>query len=232
MDALAATVWTQLQSMCPGIPDATYAIYYDENISPYTLAYTTTWFVPDEVWTPVIKDPTYIGYDFEIAVNPYIEWSNNCTSTTHDLYSTLLHEFLHGVGILSTVRADLSTAPGIYDQAMRDIHGAPVVNHTHFNSTFGERIFINNVELYNPPVYHPGSSLSHTLQQGVMDYSLHTTECHRHVNNDVLNILDALGYECDIMTTPTSNGIILPIPLGVGAAILLLVLILTSRFHI
>ena len=70
----------------------------------------------------------------------------------YDLQTTMLHEIIHGVGIISSIRADKSAMPLIYDLQLHDTNGQPVVT-TSFTGAFGQSLHVNGVDVYNPPTY-------------------------------------------------------------------------------
>lgn len=201
--------FARLQQDCP-IPDASYTIYNEPNISSSSLAYTTTWFFPGDPYYPAIQEPSYVGHDFEIAVNPHISWwIGSCELKPHgayDLQTVLLHEILHGVGILSTIGPDKSTFPAIYDTSLRDNNNQPVVHGSLYTGSFGQTLHINHVNIYNPTTYTPGSSFSHYTHNGVMQPWQDSSTCIRHIDNDVKKLLRAIGYPCAVPTTNNNAG--------------------------
>ena len=223
----AQTSYTLLKEACPALPDASYTVHYDHNMTGSTIAYATAWFYDT---LPVLQDPSYPGHDFEIALHPGVTWHHGpCSDLPHgayDLQTTMLHEIIHGVGIISSIRADKSAMPLIYDLQLRDTNGQPVVT-TSFTGAFGQSLHVNGVDVYNPPTYTPGSSFSHYTHHGIMDPSQHVSECIRHVDNDVKRMLQAIGYDCPISaSTPSPNSdTALPIILGIAGAVILIAVI-------
>ena len=217
----ANDVFTRLREDCPAVPNASYTVHFEPHIT--SLAYATAWYYDT---TPVIQDPTYVGHDFEIALDPDVTWHNGPCRTlprgAYDLQTTLLHEMIHGVGILSSIRADKSAMPTSYDLQLRDVDEQPVVDAS-FHATFGQSLHVNNVDVYNPSTYQSGSSFSHYMHSGVMDYAQHTSECTRHIDNDVKRMLQAVGYDC----APSSHD---PLPIILGVAGVLLVGVLIAVF--
>lgn len=205
---VANNVFTRLRQECPAIPDASYTVHFDPHIAPNTLGYATAWYFDTQ---PVIQDPTYTGHDFEIALHPNITWYNgpcqSLPSNTYDLQTTLLHEMIHGVGIISSIRADKSVMPTSYDLQLRNIYDQPVVD-TSFHAAFGESLHVNDVDVYNPPTYESGSSFSHYLHSGVMDYAQHTSECTRTIDNDVKRMLQSIGYNCAPAPSKDDNSLV------------------------
>ena len=207
LNTIAREVFASLRSDCPALPDASFTVHYDHNITGNTLAYTSTWFYNA---LPIVQDVYYVGHDFEIAMHPNATWWDGVCSqlpnNAYDVRTTLLHEFLHGVGIISTVRADKTALPVVYDLQLRDSSDHPVVEGHLFTGTFGQSLHVNHVAVYNPFTYSSGSSFSHYLHSGIMDYAQHTSECIRHIDNDVKRMLQAVGYNCSLTVSGTDMG--------------------------
>ena len=216
----AKDVFTRLRNDCPAIPNASYTIHYDTHMTG--LAYATAWFYDTH---PVIQDASYPGHDFEIAINPNVQWYNGpCSSlppNTYDLQTTLLHEMIHGVGIISSIRADKSVLPTSYDLQLRDRENQQVVD-SFFDGAFGQSLHVKHVDVFNPITFQSGSSFSHYTHDGVMSPGQHTSECVRHIDDDVKRMLYAVGYGCAPSETSFNA---LPIILGVVGAIILAVVI-------
>lgn len=181
----------ELRSSCANMGALDYSVSWAE-LSSNTLARTWTslrWGV--DSWVP--------SNSFKIEFNPRFQWwDGSCASkpsSYYDLKSTMIHEVLHGVGYMSTIDSDKSAWPTNFDLLLRDREGEIVVKDGHFTGNMGDVLHIDNIRMYNPKQYNPGSSFSHEDTSGrLMSHA--QTGCTPHFDKNSMIILNHLGYGC------------------------------------
>ena len=196
LDTMAENALARISNECPGLPNLTYTMQW-KDMSRDTLGYTQTyyqWNVSN--WIP--------AYQFDIYLNPTIHWWNGeCDGISwneYDVQTVVLHEMLHGLGFLSTIRSDKKAFPSNFDVLIQDENGQSLVTQSGtysgtYTGTFGQNVYIDNVQLYNPSSYNSGSSLSHVHKsQNVMSW--YQSSCHRDLDVDTKTILRRIGYNC------------------------------------
>lgn len=233
---VADQVYARMRQSCAAIPPAHYTVDLDPNIGSQTLAYASAnLMLVDEVWVSAAA-AGYSGTQFMIRVNPTPPgnwWTGDCASLPDyrfDLQSVLMHEFLHGLGIFSLVQHDYTAGwsgyPSVFDKAMRDVTNQSIVYNGTFHALFGDPVHIQNVPLYNPSLFQPGSSLSHYTSEGVMQHAMHWSECVRTLDNDVRTLLRVVGFNCSAVTEPAEDPTFWVEALVVVGVILLIVICL------
>ena len=169
----------------------------------------------------------YIDHDIEIVVNNEIDFAisdSECAfaapgSKHSDHFSaitTLLHELLHGIGIMSVgidptfLRNDthLNTVGTPWDNLLRDETGhtfVPVNQSSYGVQVAGTPLWINNVRVYNPSEWEPGSSLSHfdptTGDFAIMEPYISPGKCLFKIPSHLATTLLALGWQCHNVTS-------------------------------
>lgn len=200
---LAGHVYDRLRSDC-ALPAFTYDISAATLSSGVLATASTNFALVNGVWTPTALAGG-AGLDFIVRVQetpPNNWWTGSCADLPpyhFDLQTTLLHEMLHGLGILSLVGADGhmywgGTSP--FDAALRDANGTAAVVNSTFLPAFGDPVTVAGIPIYNPAVFSPGSSLSHYDAVGVMAYAQPWSACVRSLDNASRALLRAVGYDC------------------------------------
>lgn len=182
----------QLYSTCSGLPTVKADVSW-ANMTQDTLAYTYTYFRPqDSIWVP--------ANEFEIYFNPHVQWWNgtcaNKPSSHYDLQSAIMHEILHGIGYLSTIGPDKMAYPTNFDRMIQDSTGNAMVQTSgQYTGEFGQQVFVQGIQIYNPNSFESGSSFSHMHQSSRL-MSWYQNSCHRDIRQDTKTILNGLGYNC------------------------------------
>jgi hypothetical protein len=153
--------------------------------------------------------------DMYINVNRDKYWSLQDESTCgvgYDLVSVLLHEVLHGMGILSSFKSE--TKHGFcqngecyfskYETLIHNKHGLFIDNLD--KRWLGETMHIGGVEVYNPSIFIPGSSLSHIEDKTSVIYpSLSSGICKQTIDDKVAYLLNEIGWECQSSYVPIND---------------------------
>ena len=84
----------------------------------------------------------------------------------------------------------------MFDSLVRDESNQNVVSACSHSHTVGTPTYVNNIKLYNPPVYNAGSSYSHTDEKGLMWYAIEPMKCIG-FDEDTRQLLNAIGAECE-----------------------------------
>jgi hypothetical protein len=147
-----------------------------------------------------------------IRVNPdvpggwYVDDGTCSPEYQYDLKTVLRHELMHGVGVSSSITPDgagyfigSQCYPTIFDTLVENEQHEKIVDgcmHTH---TSGHSYFVNNVQLYNPPSFNQGSSMSHSAAPGLMWYAIPPMQCLDYDEN-TWKFLQALNASCNFDT--------------------------------
>ena len=187
---------SELHEKCAQVPPLGFSVEWGE-LSSTVLASTSTYFRQlKDVWVP--------SNSFKIVFNPRFEWWNGTCSSKpgshYDLKSTVMHEVLHGLGYMSTISQDKTAWPSNFDLLLRDSAGEMVVQGGNYLGNIGDKVYIEDVRMYNPSTYNSGSSFSHEYS-GAHLMSHSQTTCHRHLDRNTLFVLNHLGYQCSLNGT-------------------------------
>lgn len=168
-----------------------------------------------------------IDHDIEIVVNNDIDFAisdSECAfaaqgSKHSDHFSaitTLLHELLHGIGVMSIgidptfLRNDthLNTIGTPWDNLLRDELGqtfVPVNQSSVGVKVAGTPLWINDVRVYNPMKWESGSSLSHfdptTGDFAIMEPFISPGKCLFKIPSHLATTLISMGWQCHNITT-------------------------------
>ena len=127
-----------------------------------------------------------------------------------DLKTVLRHEILHGIGVASSFQINATSQeqvgyfsgevcyPFVFDTKMKTISGAQVVDGCNIlpGKSLKDNLYVNNIRIYNPSVYSPGSSYHHIdLSGSLMYYGLPSRRC-LYIDQGTIELLDGLGIEC------------------------------------
>ena len=167
-----------------------------------------------------------VPYDLRIFVNENSKFAvsdSSCefVTATEDgeqffsATSVLLHELLHGMGILS-LGIDASVLGNathgnligtIWDNNIRDVENnlfAPLSQMARDVHVPGKSLFVAGRRLYNPPEWRPGSSLSHfasaTGEPGIMGYNVLPGRCQFVMPKHLITALITIGWPCNAST--------------------------------
>lgn len=214
LSSIVAEEWAALCDLCIGLDrNAKINAYFDNSLEgKTTLAWAShTMYLNGLIWLPALTNPFYTGYDFTIGVNPSPPngWFNGeCSeiSFRYDLRSVIRHELLHGVGLSSSISFDNSWSvgsftsglcfPRLYDTLIRDPSGNLIVSGCNVQDISGKRLYLGDVELYNPYVYDEGSSISHHNYPGKLFYYRSTPMKCMYVSSTEVSMLGLLGVGC------------------------------------
>jgi hypothetical protein len=139
----------------------------------------------------------------------------------------MIHEVLHGVGYMSTIDSNKTAWPSQFDLLLHDGTGERVVKDGHYTGNLGDRVYIDQIQMYNPRQYNSGSSFSHEDSSGFL--MSHTqTRCTPHFDKNSRIILNRLGYGCSLNSTSfeaINDNTTTTLYIGSGAGFLLVLMI-------
>ena len=208
--------WMSLVKYCDDLdPGARISANFDQSlIGTNTLAWaSSTLILQNGIWIPSISKKNYPGYDFLIGVNPepINGWhiSTDCSDIgyRYDLRTVMRHEMIHGVGIGSSMtynNGGISVGhtfngqcyPRIYDSMIEDADGNKVVDGCTVGNIEGKKLYLNNVQLFNPVTFSTGSSISHHIYPNeLMFWLLPAGKC-ADISTNELKMLSAVGVHC------------------------------------
>lgn len=183
-------------------------------IGSTTLAWmSSTLILNDGTWIPSISNKKYGGHDMLIGVNPHPPngWhtSSDCVDigNRYNLRTVIRHELIHGLGLSSSITYndggilagyffDGMCYPSLYDTKIEDAYGRKIVDRCHVRNILGKKIYLNNVELFNPVTFSEGSSISHHIYpSGLMFWQLPEGKC-ADIGTNELKMLSAIGIDC------------------------------------
>ena len=180
--------WKNLVSLCPTLdPNANIHATFDQSLTgSNTLAWASqTMFISGNIWMPALIDIFYSGYDFRIGVNPSPpngRYDGDCSdiSYRYDLRTVIRHELLHGVGLSSSISYSTSWTvgdyqasfcfPRLFDTKIKDQNNNLIVSGCSIGDITSKKLYISDVQIYNPSVFDSGSSLSHHNYPGHLFY--------------------------------------------------------------
>jgi hypothetical protein len=140
----------------------------------------------------------------------------------NSVVSSFLHELTHAMGMVSVVNETRGAAllgyPSIYDAALRyhtyDTPNRPLFESTEDvqkltgNTIQGISLHIANTPVYNPPIFEPGSSLSHNRLNGLVT-SPSTDGSRRYLLTEPeRDVMRKLGWNCKIVGTETTSAFV------------------------
>lgn len=159
--------------------------------------------------------------DITIRVNPtvpngwYLSSSSaaSCEDISYrfDLRTVLRHEILHGFGFASSIKQsngkwsvgyrfqnnESLCYPSLYDTVIRDENNNSIVSGCNISDITNKKLFINDVQLYNPSSYKQGSSVSHhNIENNLMYFSLPAQKC-IDIGEYEEKVLEGLGVRCN-----------------------------------
>lgn len=180
-------------------------------------------FAFEHITTGIDPDPDIV--DIYCLISFAYTWNSDHTvapdATQIDLFSVLLHEMTHGLGILSTSRADGTSLvsdsnPGIYSEWDRLLQfgvgthcwnsattalevpvSAFTSNDIYFGGAAATAAFGSRPPVYAPSTFAFGSSLSHFrtgMVNSVMEHSISAGESKREYLPVDLGALEDIGY--------------------------------------
>jgi len=222
LERIISEEWSSLRHTCTSLPpDPSISISFDSSlIGGYTLAWASQTLVlnTDLTWWPSLVKNIFNGYDMVIGVNPSPPngWHTDVDCLNigyrYDLRTILRHELLHGISISSSVYSDGSSwsvghyfsgvcFPRFFDTKIKDSSGDSVVSGcTVLKDLTNEKLYLGDVELYNPASFQPGSSISHHNYPGnLMYYSISAMTC-QHLGNYEIMMLGELSIPCSNLT--------------------------------
>jgi len=233
LETAVQEVWAEFKNACD-LNSLVLNVHYDgvkfakpNYLNTLATASRTMWLIGD-TWVPAALLPEhlrYLGGSIDIKINPYVPngWyldNGQCNVGNHfDLKTVLRHEFLHGVGLSSSLRFEngqevvgfLSTggtcAPFLMDTRMKTFDNFDVVDGCAVspNVTINDDIFLNSVEIYNPDVYDPGSSYHHAADSNtLMYYGIPARKC-LYLDDIEKKMLNGIGAYCPGDFTPVVN---------------------------
>lgn len=219
-------VWKEVSSICPKIlKNASLNVFFDYSLEGTgTLAWNTH---PMRILNGVLK----ARRDYmTIGVNPHPTngwfFGKNCTdiSYRYDLRSVLRHEILHGLGVASSIHktnniwkvgfeVNGECFPTQYDTLMTDIIGDKIVEGCTLKKNInGQKIYIDDVELFNPISYNPSAFSHHNYEGELMYWRLSPMKCMR-IKEHETKILSALGMDCQYKQPDQQSVVLLLTPL-------------------
>jgi hypothetical protein len=139
--------------------------------------------------------------NYHIYLNPAFQWWDGPCEGKHvhdlDIKSVILHEILHGVGFVSTIGSLKMAIPIKYDLLLVDVHNNTLVDGNTFTGTFGQKVYIDGIRIYNPLEFEEGISLRHVHSNfQVMSGFMSHTHCRQELDASSQHILNKLGYDC------------------------------------
>ena len=177
-------------------------------------------------WDELNEFDELVPYDMHIFVNDGVEFAmsnSSCAFVTANekgsrffsATSVLLHEVLHGMGILSlgidstflgnVTHPNLIGTP--WDNNIRDAEGnrfLPLVETALGEYVPGKSLFVAGHSIYNPTKWQPGSSLSHfsTIdgEQDLMGHNVMPGKCQFVMPPHLISALIAIGWQCNEST--------------------------------
>lgn len=220
---IAQELWDNLKESCD-FNEVEIDAAYDYNIfskPPYlnvlAFASRTMWLINNTWVSTAMSGSDRLKGSIYIRVNPYVpngwyEDDGSCEiGNRFDLKSVLRHELLHGVGLSSSI---YPPSVGYYirdqcypfkmDTKITDSSGNFIVKGCNITTSTSIRMYVNNIELYNPTDFQPGSSYSHS-KEGIMFYAIPSRQC-LEIDDTALRMLNGLGAQCKSTNFHTSSG--------------------------
>ena len=198
LERVVQDVWSEFTTSC-NINSVVLNVHYDYDLfsqlnylNTLAVADRTMWLI-NGVWTPAALLPEnlrYLGGSIDVKLNPYVPNGyylddGTCQIGNHfDLKTILRHEFLHGIGVSSSLKIlngaedvgyPTSTGgcyPFTMDLQMQTASGEQVVSGCTIQSNVSilDDLYVNGVEIYNPSTYDPGSSYHHAAISNTLIY--------------------------------------------------------------
>ena len=191
----SSQIITDIRRVCPLLPLSTTAtVAWNTDMPSNVLAWTYTSYKKE-------GDSWVSSNTFDIEFNSHFNWHVDDTCSTqarthYDLRTAMIHEILHGIGFASTIGADKKAYPSQYDLLLRMANGHEAIQSNQYMGAFGDKIYIDHVQIYNPSTYSSGSSFSHVAKDGnIMSWS--QDACHRQIDSSTQHVLSRLGYGCE-----------------------------------
>lgn len=217
---VADEVWQEISELCNLPSEVVMDVGYDGQNDETAiigersiLAYASrTMYVENDYMRSTMFSPYASYYEgIMIRLNPnvpngwYVSQEGECnTGYRYDMKTVLRHEFLHGIGITSSIRDGYNVGyslsggcyPTHFDTLMHDWNGNPVISGCSFVGEHGAPIYVNGVELYHPSEYEGGSSFSHHATAGhLMHSSIPPMTC-LELGFKEYKLLQAMGVYC------------------------------------
>ena len=224
LERLTSKVWSEINALCD-LNQVTLNVNYDPSLflqanylNTLAVASRTMWLVND-VWTPTAMLPRQLNHlsgNIDIKVNPYVpngwfEDDGRCNIGNHfDLKTVLRHEILHGIGVASSFQINATSQeqvgylsggvcyPFVFDTKVKTVSGAQVIDGCDIlpGKSIKNNLYVNNIRIYNPSVYSPGSSYHHVDLPGtLMYYGIPSKQC-LYIDRGTIELLNGLGVEC------------------------------------
>ncbi len=214
LQQIAQEVWEEINRECH-LNNVILDVQYDDGVigDRPILAYASrTLFLEDGIWrSGALNSFGHLG-SIRIRVNPtvpngwYVDDGTCQSGYRYDLRTVLRHEIAHGIGVSSSITPDsvgyyygTECYPTMFDSLMRDESNTNIVSACSHSHTVGSPTYVNNIKLYNPPVFNKGSSYSHTDEKGLMWYAVEPMKCIGFDGN-TLQLLNAIGANCAVDT--------------------------------
>ena len=236
LERVVQDVWSEFTTSC-NINSVVLNVHYDYDLfsqlnylNTLAVADRTMWLI-NGVWTPAALLPEnlrYLGGSIDVKLNPYVPNGyylddGTCQIGNHfDLKTILRHEFLHGIGVSSSLKIlngaedvgyPTSTGgcyPFTMDLRMQTASGEQVVSGCTIQSNVSilDDLYVNGVEIYNPSTYDPGSSYHHAaISNTLIYYGIPARKC-MYIGQTEKALLEGIGAECTgnfavVNTTPS-----------------------------
>ena len=220
---IAQALWNEMRDACD-FNEVTIDADYDYSIfsiEPYknvlAFASRTMWLINNTWVSTALAGDNRLKGSIHIRVNPYVpngwyEDDGSCNiGNRFDLKSVLRHELLHGVGLSSSIYPPTvgyyindKCYPFKMDTKITDSEGNFIIDGCNITTSTTIRMYVNNVELYNPSQFQEGSSFSHSTK-GLMFYAIPSRQC-LHVDDTALRMLNGIGAQCKTFSLHTSSG--------------------------
>lgn len=221
-DALDAAIM-QTQAVFVLQPGTQYGFALEEIWVPLALAIAKAKQAGDELQVALLTG--LAKYDIYITVSTktaFIVGDSSCSWVAdpqhHHYFSAttvMLHELLHGMGIYSLVRASSTEAfmgrVSIFDAQITEHQGnlvTPVfqtdsdVDTKHGQHLAAKNLTVAGYQLYNPPSFNTGSSLSHFTDTDLLSAMASPAQCSFLVEEAELEALQLLGWNCSLQQHP------------------------------
>ena len=219
LKTLVDNEYTDMRRQCT-LPNANIEVIYDESlVGTSVLAWASQYMnLEGRTWKPSVF-ARLEGIHFRIGVNPsppngwhvgdcrYIRYQ-------YDLRTVIRHEILHGVGLGSSIRYDngwntgVSTGgfcfPRLYDTFIVDENNNKILDGCSMADISNKKLYIGGVELYHPPNYVAGSSLSHHNYPGHLFYYKSMPDTCMYISKYEADMLGHLGVVCSVSPAPRS----------------------------
>lgn len=176
----------------------------------YLMKVYTKYYMKDDIMYPSSMFESDSREDFKLVINTNIDWAlteDNVTGNNFHMRSILIHELLHVLGfdsVISIIIDHCTNSNSPYSWCYPTLYDTLI----NFDNTYllsnldlewkGKYVYIDNIRLYNPYPFMPGSSLVHIHNDGfLMSHSSSPGIIYNTLDNSITTILQKLTWDCN-----------------------------------